>query len=272
MFGIQRTRKDRSMSEVVEIRKTDLEVLRLAKTHDDKTRELEREVTIAKGDWDEAKDASLAAKKHYDKLVNELRSFIAEGPGKQMTLPGLTTAEPTEFSFAKVQSWQDKSIDCLDIDDKMKDKLREIGVETLGQAMTLKCGKAPGYPNGAADIPRWKSKKAGEFEDALNSVTPNDPAGMIPDADDEINVVEDDPQNAPEESSGIRIHAEAELETVRIKLAHDIKGMEEDGLVTDAEFDAKLEGESALVKVGTEEYILSSNEFAILHPEAAEAV
>lgn len=256
------------MAEVVEIRKTDLEVLRLAKAHDDQVREMEREVTIAKGDWDEAKDASLAAKKHYDKLVNELRSYISEGPGKQMSLPGLSTAEPTAFAFAKVETWADKSIDCLEIDDKMKAKLREIGVATLGQAVTLKLGKVTGYPNGAADIPRWKSKKAGEFEDALNAVTPSDPAGMIENTDDESAVVEDEPQT---EATELKIH-EGELPIAQVKLCHDIEGMVEDGLVAGAVFEAKIEGESALVTIGKDEYILSSNEFEIVEQETAEAV
>jgi hypothetical protein len=256
------------MAETVEIRKTELEVLRLAKTHDDQVREMEREVTIAKGDWDEAKDASLAAKKHYDKLVNELRSFIAEGPGKQMSLPGLTAAEPTEFQFAKVETWQDKSIDVLEIDDKMKAKLKEIGVSTLGQAVTLKLGKVAGYPNGAADIPRWKSKKAGEFEDALNKVAPADPAGMIDETDDESAIVEDEPQ---QETPELKIH-EGELPTAKIKLSHDIEGMTEDGLTAGAVFEAKIEGQSALVAIGTDEYILAENEFEIVQEETAEAV
>lgn len=261
------------MTETVEIRKTELEVLRLAKTHDDKVRELERDVTLSKADWDAAKDASLAAKKRYDKLVNELRTFIAEGPGKQMTLPGLTTAEPTEFEFAKVESWQDKSIDCLAIDDKMKAKLVEIGVSTLGQAMTLKCGKVPGYPNGAADIPRWKSKKAGEFEDALSAVTPVDPAGMQADPKEgEIDIVEDEPTVAEAEPSGLKIHDEPANATIRIKLAHDIEGMDQDGLVAGAEFDATMEGPNAFVTVGGEDYILSESEFILVAHDVAEAV
>ena len=259
------------MAEVVEIRKTELEVLRLAKTHDDQVREMEREVTIAKADWDEAKDASLAAKKHYDKLVNELRSFIAEGPGKQMSLPGLSTAEPTSFQFAKVESWADKSIDCLEIADAMKAKLKEIGVSTLGQAVTLKLGKVAGYPNGAADIPRWKSKKAGEFEDALNAVTPSDPAGMIENPDDESAIVEDEAPAEIQETPELKIH-DGELPVKQVKLLHDIEGMTDDGLVAGAVFEAKIEGESALVAVGKDEYILSSNEFELVQQETAEAV
>jgi len=255
----------------VEIRKTDLEVLRLAKAHDDKVRELERDVTLSKADWDAAKDASLAAKKHYDKLVNELRTFIAEGPGKQMSLPGLMDTEPTEFVFPKVESWQDKSIDCLAIDDKMKAKLKEIGVSTLGQAVTLKCGKAPGYPNGAADIPRWKSKKAGEFEDALNAVTPVDPAGMNAEPENgEIDIVEDSPEESETESP-LKIHEEPAAIT-RIRLNHDIEGMDQDGLVAGAEFEATIEGSNAFVTVGDEEYILSDSEFTLITSEVAEAV
>jgi hypothetical protein len=253
------------MTETVEIKKTDLEILRLAKSHDDQVREMEREVTIAKGDWDEAKDASLAAKKHYDKLVNELRSYISEGPGKQMSLPGLTTAQPTEFQFAKVESWADKSIDCLEIDDKMKAKLREIGVSTLGQAVTLKLGKVSGYPNGAADIPRWKSKKAGEFEDALNAVTPEDPAGMIEDG--QVAVVADETPVEGDEPSGLKLHEMTQ--TVRIRLNHDIEGMTEEGFVAGAEFDAIIENDSAIA--GESQAMLSSDEFAIIQ-ETAEAV
>lgn len=251
------------MTETVEIRKIDLEVLRLAKSHDDKVRELERDVTISKADWDAAKEASLAAKKHYDKLVNELRTFIAEGPGSQMTLPGLMETKTEEFVFAKVESWQDKSIDCLAIDDKMKAKLNEIGVHTLGQAVTLKCGKAPGYPNGAADIPMWKTKKAGEFEDALNAVTPVDPAGMTADvATGCVDVVDDTPSKETG-SQPLKIH-EAPPAKVRIRLAHDIQGMEQDGLIAGAEFEATVDETGVYVAIGTEEYILSDNEFSTI--------
>lgn len=258
------------MTDIVEIKKTDLELLRLAKSHDDQVREMEREVTIAKGDWDEAKDASLAAKKHYDKLVNELRSYISEGPGKQMSLPGLSTAQPTEFQFPKVESWADKSIDVLEIDDKMKAKLKEIGVATLGQAVTLKLGKVAGYPNGAADIPRWKSKKAGEFEDALNAVTPSDPAGMIEETDDECAVVEDESpaeQDAQDEPSGLKIHEMTQ--TVRIRLNHDINGMTDEGFVAGAEFDAVIDNGGATA--GPSDTMLSQDEYTVIQ-EPAEAV
>jgi hypothetical protein len=234
------------MSEIVQIEKTELVGLRLAAEHDDAVRELEREATTAKAAWEDAKDESLAAKKAYDQKMNELRKFIAQGPSSQPSLFGMATG------VAAAPSWQDKSIDELPFPVKMAEKLHEIGVHTLGQCETLRAGKVAGFPKGAASVDRWGPKKQTEFEEIVLAAMPL-PSGELV-GDDEV--IED--EAAPEfgddsesnvEATELKVHAGDDSDRIqRIKLTQDITGMEEDGLVAGAEFDAEIIGTGAVVR------------------------
>lgn len=259
---------------LVEIQETELASLRSAATHDDQVRALERDVTSAKSEWDSAKDRSLAAKKHYDQLVNELREFIAKGPELQMSLfdspmPKVVVENP--------RAWAEKSIDDLDIAKKLKDKLHEIGVHTVGQAVTFRAGKVAGYENGAADIAGWGAKKVAEFEDAVIANSPIDAAGMMGAEDPaDVDIVEAEPEQDPDEAEGedapaeLRVHQESP--TARVRLVGDIEGMVDEGFVAGAEFDATIEVGGAVVQVGDADYIFSDNEYVVVQAATAEAV
>jgi hypothetical protein len=258
---------------VVEIQDTELASLRSAATHDDQVRALERDVTAAKSEWDSAKDRSLAAKKHYDQLVNELREFIAKGPEVQLSL--FDTPMP-KIVVENPRAWAEKSIDDLSFSKKIKEKLHEIGVHTVGQCVTLRAGKVAGYENGAADIAGWGAKKVAEFEDAVIANSPVDAAGMMGDdgSDCDVDIVEAEPEaeTVPEDDTegGIRIHDQPAM--ARVRLVGDLEGMEADGCVAGAEFDAIVEVAGAVIVLGGSEYILSDSEYVVVQQGAGVAV
>lgn len=261
------------MTATVQIEENELVQLRLAAEHDDAVRELEREATRAKADWEEAKDQALAAKKHYDKLMNELRNFIAKGPSAQPQLfsPGISdSAEP---------SWQDKSIDDLPISPKMAEKLREIGVHTLGQCETFRAGKVAGFPEGAASVSGWGPKKQAEFNEAVINAIPlpvggdEEPAGS-PDLVDDAPF---DGEEDGEESHELRVHDDSEPvdDGMRdIELTGEVPGwMAEEGLVAGLRTRGMVQPGGATVEHKGEQYMLSPNEFRVLEDsEVAEAV
>lgn len=260
------------VGQMVEIAASDLAVLRAAAAHDEQVREMEREVTEAKADWEKAKDRSLAAKKRYDELVNDLRDFIAEAPDPQLNLfdQPVTRAVVANNSDAQDSSpdvdWRDRPIADTGLSDKMLDKLREIGIHNLGQAETFRVGQVAGYPGGARDIAGWGAKKVSDFENALLGLMPADASDLAPETGpDEVDLVEDDPAKPEVSQSEIDTVVEPEIEAeekVRIRIKANVPGMEPFGFITGAEFDAELDATGmAIVVVDGENMVLQDNEY-----------
>lgn len=253
------------MAEVL-IEDTKLARLSAAAKHDEQIIEMERFVTRLKGEWEQAKDASLAAKKAYDKAVNELREKISEGPAPQMGLfDGAATAKPalriaglTEGVESDLVDDEEedplaRSIDCLNMPQAQKDKLREIGVFSVGQANEFRLGNVKGYEKGAASIPGWGAGKVKKFEDALLAVLPEQ--GETDELSDEVDTVE---------ASVAEPVAEEPVQddnTRRVRLTADVDGMQEVGLVFGAEFDATLTDNIVTITVDDTPYILEPGEF-----------
>ncbi len=127
----------------VSIDEVRLAKLSAAAQHDATIIEKEREVTELKEVWQSAKDASLSAKKNYDKAVNELRAVIAEGPSPQMGLfdagtAAQVTVQPESVGLRIAEhdepavNWKDETIDVLNVSAAIKGDLRTIGVMNLG--------------------------------------------------------------------------------------------------------------------------------------------
>lgn len=258
----------------VTIDEIELATLKQAKSHNEIVRELEREATLAKAAWEDAKDESLAAKKSYDQKMNELRGMIAKGPSPQLSLFGKpTTAALTNESSEP--SWADTLVSDMQFSEKMKEKLIEIGVKTLGQCETLRAGKVAGFPKGAADVGGWGPKKVTEFEDVVLAAMP------IPDTDgapfEVDDVIDDEPEaeatddEASEDESGeLKVHDGSDgLE--EIELTTTIGGMEDEGLVEGAKFSAQIESTGAIVTTASgADFLVSPNEYKV--SSMAEAV
>lgn len=272
------------MTNVVQIDAGELAGLRAAAEHDDQVRELERDVTAAKAEWDKLKDSSLAAKKHYDQLVNELRELIAQPPDPQMKLfheprvASVAIHSPDEPHPGTVVagSWKDRPIEDLGISEKMIEKLREIGVSNLGQAEKLRIGQVPGYENGGASVPGWGAKKVAAFEEALLALIPVDASGQIDDVpEDQVDVVEAAPVADDVLQAEIDTVTEPEPPvgppTKRIRLTADIEGMEEAGYVKGSEWNVTIEGEIALAcDGGNVSFAFAPHEYEIIAEQATE--
>lgn len=253
------------MAEVlIEDRK--LALLSAAAKHDELIIEMERVVSRLKSEWEQAKDASLAAKKAYDKAVNELREKISEGPAPQMGLfDGVATAKPSlriaetnespdeEFGVEQEEDPLARSIDCLNMPQAQKDKLREIGVFNVGQANEFRLGNVKGYEKGAASIPGWGAGKCKKFEDALLAVLPEQ--SETDELSDEVDTVEAAVAEPIAEESA------QDDNTRRVRLTADVDGMQEVGLVFGAEFDATLTDNIVTITVDDTPYILEPGEF-----------
>ena len=174
----------------IEVPESELVTLRAKAEHDDKVRAMEREVASKRIDYEVAKNRSLVAKKSFDSAVDELQELIAEAPDSQLKLFPVVGEQEGETNSGPTADWKDQPVSVLGLSPKSTEKLIEIGVHNVGQAVTLKAGRAPGFPNGAADIPRWGAKKVVEFEDALAKVSPVDAADLMgeddPDDDDYV--------------------------------------------------------------------------------------
>ena len=265
------------MSRLIEVPEQELAELKLASEHEQKIREMEREATIAKAVWEDAKDESLAAKKSYDQKMNELRKFIAAGPSPQLSLFGGGNAPQAQSTLGidHPKTWADKSVDDLPLSEKMIERLHEIGVHTLGQCETLRAGKVSGFPKGAASVGGWGPKKVAEFEDAVIAAIPLDDA--LNDADGELSeedVIEDAPEPVACESddtgSHLKVHAEDD-DKAEIVLTKDIDGMTDEGLVSGARFTAEIVNGNAIVNAGGQMFQLASSEYEIV-PAMADAV
>ena len=254
------------MSEVM-IDATRLAKLSAAAKHDEQIIDMERVVTNLKAKWDQAKDSSLAAKKAYDQAVNELRELISNGPSDQvglfdgvvdMVTPSLKIASIAEESEdVDAESGEDpllRSIDCLNVPQAMKDKLREVGVFNVGQANEFRLGKVTGFDKGAASIPGWGDGKIKKFEKALLAVLPEQSESE--DLGDEVDTVEAVSSDATEDP------ASDESPTRRIRLTQDVAGMEDVGMVYGAEFEAKVSSDNIVtIDVDDAPYILEAGEF-----------
>lgn len=259
----------------VSIDEVRLAKLSAAAQHDATIIEKEREVTELKGIWEAAKDASLSAKKNYDKAVNELRAVIAEGPSPQMGLfdAGTSAAvavQPESVGLriaehsSPVASWKDETIDVLNVSAAIKGDLQKIGVMNLGQAQNLRMGRVAGYEEGAAAIAGWTATKVKRFEAAMVAVIP-DQTDDVP--EDEVDTVE-----AIDSAAEPEPDAPADPGSVRIRIIGDVQGMTEHGLVAGAEFDAvESDGMTTIMVEGTT-YALDRSEFEFVAREVAEAV
>lgn len=81
---------------------------------------------------DETKEAASAAKKRWEAASDEMDDLTARGPNPQRTLNfGDKPLAPT-LDVPPPEEWRTLPIDTLDIATKAIDKLRDVGIDTLG--------------------------------------------------------------------------------------------------------------------------------------------
>ncbi len=125
----------------------------VAKTHD---------VNQLKKVWEEAKDASLAAKKSFDRASNELRELIEEGVDPQRRLPGMSATDGQ-----RDDEWRNRPIAELGLPNGKLDKLEECGVTTIGQLEKLRAGELEDNPRGLSSVKGFGEAAITDIENSL---------------------------------------------------------------------------------------------------------
>jgi hypothetical protein len=164
----------------------------------------------------------------------------------------------------------------MEISDKMREKLREIGVTNLGQAERLRIGQVAGYENGAASVPGWGAKKVVAFEEALLALIPVDASKQMDDVpEDVVDVVEGTPEPDHVLQSDVDTVVEPETPigppTTRVRLVADIDGMEEAGFVKGSEWAVTIEGDLALTVTDDDQsFAFAQHEYTVISEESPE--
>jgi len=138
------------------------ELSKLKQAHYDQICLLNEQCLAAGYEYEDKKSEANHAKKRYELLQNKLNSLIAQGANPQRELP---FSDPEEVA---PEAWKDTPLsDAIELTEKQREKLEDIGVKTVGQFEHLRSGQMDGFPDGLRSVKGVGEKTVDAWEDQI---------------------------------------------------------------------------------------------------------